>query len=262
MNFATAREEIVAIVKLWPMWFMLGTQDIQLRYRRSALGPFWITISMAVTVYSMGFLYGHLFKIQLHDYFPYLASGIICWALLSSLILEGSNIFLESEGYIKNQDSFMSVFVMRSLLRNAIIFFHNLLVFIPIMFFCHMEISYHLFLIIPGLFLIALNVVSWGTVIAILGTRYRDFAQIISSLVQVIFFLTPVMWMPNLLPAQYQWVVVYNPFNQFLNLIRAPLLNKAMDGQDFLMILGISLVGFLLYAYFLRQYKNRIVFWL
>ena len=110
--------------------------------------------------------------------------------------------------------------------------------------------------------MIALNVVSWGTVIAILGTRYRDFAQIISSLVQVIFFLTPVMWMPNLLPAQYQWVVVYNPFNQFLNLIRAPLLNKAMDGQAFLMILGISLVGFLLYAYFLRQYKNRIVFWL
>lgn len=262
MNLVTVREEIHAIFRHWPMWFMLGTQDIQLRYRRSTLGPFWITISMAISVYCMGFLYGHLFKVQLEQYFPYLASGIISWAYLSVLILEGVNAFLDSEGYIKNQDSYMSIFIMRMIFRNSIIFLHNLVVFIPIIIFCHVGISFKTLLIIPGILLIVMNVVTWGTVIAVMGTRYRDFAQIIISLVQVVFFLTPVMWMPNLLPDKYQWLVICNPFYQFLNLLRAPMLNAMIDGYSVLIISAITGVGLLLYTYFLRQYKSRIVFWL
>jgi ABC-type polysaccharide/polyol phosphate export permease len=262
LNLAIAREELRAIIKHWPMWFILGTQDIQLRYRRSTLGPFWITISMAVSIYCMGFLYGHLFKMELNHYFPYLASGIISWAYISTLILEGSNVFIESEGYIKNQESYMSIFVMRMVLRNSIIFVHNLIVFIPILFVCHVGLSFKLLLILPGLFIIWINVMTWGTVIAILGTRYRDFAQIVVSLVQIIFFLTPIMWMPSLLPDRYQWLVTINPFYQFLGLIRAPLLNTTLNVESILMIAGVSILGFILYGVFLQRYKSRIVFWI
>ena len=262
MNLVIAKEELRAIIRHWPMWFILGTQDIQFRYRRSTLGPFWITISMAVSIYCMGFLYGHLFKMELNQYFPYLASGVIGWGYLSALILEGSNVFLESEGHIKNQESYMSIFVMRMILRNSIIFAHNLIVFIPIMFVCHVGMSFKLLLILPGLFVIWTNVITWGTVIAILGTRYRDFSQIVVSLVQVIFFLTPIMWMPNLLPDRYQWIVMANPFYQFLNLIRAPLLDKTLDVESILLIAGVSILGLVLYGLFLQRYKSRIVFWI
>lgn len=233
-----------------------------MRYRRSSIGPLWITISMAVTIYSMGFLYGHLFKVKLENYFPFLAAGIIGWTLISTLILESSNAFIESEPYIRNQESYMSLFITRLVLRNMIIFIHNLIVFIPIVFFFHVTLSLKSLLLIPGLFIISINTVFWGTLLAVIGTRYRDFAQIITSLVQVIFFLTPIMWMPTLLPERLHWVVTYNPFNQFLNLIRDPLLNNMLQPKTVLLVSLTTVLGLALYAHFLGKYKNRIVFWL
>lgn len=241
---------------------MLGIQDIKLRYRRSSIGPFWITINMAITIYSMGFLYGHLFKVQLKHYFPFLTSGIICWTFLSTIILESSHAFIESEIYIKNQESFLSLFIMRIVLRNIIILAHNLLVFLPILWLFHVIIHLRMLFFIPNLFIIYINAILWGSLLALIGTRYRDFSQIITSLVQVIFFLTPVMWLPTLLPRRLKWITTYNPFNQFLNLIRNPLLNHTIQWQTFLIVCLITILGFFLYIYFLGKYKHRVVFWL
>ncbi|HHF0526675.1 TPA: ABC transporter permease [Legionella anisa] len=255
-------KELKAIFVEWPIWFMLGTQDIKLRYRFSSIGPFWITINMAITVYSMSFLYSHLFKVKLEDYLPYLTSGIICWSFLSNLFIEGSNAFIEASNYIKNQEIFVSHFLMRLFLRNIIIFAHNLLVYLPIIFLFNIGISFKIVMIIPGLLLIGLNAVFWGTLLAVITTKYRDFGQIVNNLIQIAFFLTPIMWLPNLLPSEFQWLIHYNPLNQFLNLIRAPLMNTWIDLPNLYMVVLISFLGFILYGIVLRRYKNYIVFWL
>jgi ABC-type polysaccharide/polyol phosphate export permease len=117
-------------------------------------------------------------------------------------------------------------------------------------------------MLLPGLIIICTNAMLWGSLLAIIGTRYRDFAQIIVSLVQVIFFLTPVMWMPTLLPERLQWIAAYNPFNQFLNLIRDPLLDVMIQTNTVVIVSLATILGFVLYAYFLGKYKNKIVFWL
>lgn len=254
--------ELQAIYKQWHVWLTLATQDIKLRYRRSVLGPLWITISMAVTIYSMGFLYGKLFHIDVATYFPYLASGIIGWTLISSLLLESGEVFIESEGYMRNQESKTSIFLMRLIFRNILIFLHNVLVFVPIVIFLRISISPAILLIIPGILLIAINAFFYGTVLAIIATRYRDFAQIVSSIVQVVFFLTPVMWMSDALSEDIRWIVDYNPFYHFLNLIRGPLLQTGFSEKDILPIAGVTVLGIALYSLFFNQYRHRIVFWL
>ena len=258
----TVHDELKAIVSHSLIWFTLANQDIKLRYRRSYLGPFWLTLSMMITIYSMGFLYAHLFKMNLATYFPYLASGIICWAFVSSLILESSNVFIESEGYIRNTEIFLSVFNMRLILRNFLIFLHNLLAFIPIILILNTSIGWHTLLLIPFIFLIVVNAIFWGSFLGIMGTRYRDFSQILTSLVQVIFFLTPIMWMPESLQGKNQWMIDYNPFYHFLNLLRSPLLNKGITMLDFSFVVFFTILGFLLYSYFLKKYKYAVVFWL
>lgn len=156
----------------------------------------------------------------------------------------------------------MSIFMMRLILRNAIVFLHNILVFVPIILIFHLGIGYRGFLIIPGLIIIGINAICWGTLIGIVGTRYRDFSQIVNSLVQIVFFLTPIMWMPASLPERLQWVVEFNPFNQFINLIRMPLLNQDVSSFTFLIVGMVTLIGFFSYACFIGKYKHRIVFWL
>lgn len=262
MNNNCTTTELKAIIRHWPIWFLLGSQDIKLRYRRSSIGPFWITISMAITIYTMSFLYAHLFKVNFETYFPYLATGIIGWSYLSALILEGSNAFIEAENYIRNQDSYLSLFMMRLLLRNSIVLMHNMLVYIPIIVLFHIPVTWKVLLLIPGLLIIGINALCWGTLFAIIGTRYRDFTQIITSLIQIIFFVTPIMWLPSLLPPKYLWVVEYNPFNQVLNLIRAPMMNQVISIENLLLVSLVTAVGFFLYCVTLQKYKHQIVFWL
>lgn len=255
-------EELKSLRTHWQMWYLLGSQDIKLRYRRSTIGPFWLTISTAVTIYTMGFLYSYLFKVNIHTYFPYLASGIICWTFISTLVQESSSALIESVTYIKNQSSYISIFLMRLILRNCIVLFHNLLVFIPIAIYLKLGINWQTFLIIPGLVILCINAFAWGGVIAILGTRYRDFDQIIKSLMQVVFFTTPIMWLPTLLPEEYHWIIAVNPFAQYLALIRNPLLGHGFELSTLISIGILSFVGLGLFALCINKYKHRIVFWL
>lgn len=256
------REEVRSLFKHWPVWFLLGTQDIKLRYRRSSIGPLWITLSTTITVGCMGFIYGHLFHMNLAIYFPFLASGMICWGFISTLINEASVAFISSENYLKNQETYIFLFLMRLLLRNTIIYLHNLLMFVAIIFIFNIGIGWNILMLIPGLMLIAINTILWGNILAIVGTRYRDLTQIIMSLTQVVFFITPVMWMPNALPQELQWIVTANPFFYFLNLLRNPLLNQNFDWQGLPIIMGVTFIGFILSYFFLKRYRNRIVFWL
>jgi len=260
--YSMALDEVKAIKQHWLIWYTLGFQDIQLRYRRSALGPLWLTLSTAVMIYSMGFLYSHLFKLDLHQYFPYLASGFICWQYIATLLNESSNAYIDAMNYLQNQRTFYSLFEMRIVLRNLLIFAHNFLAFIPIALIFHTGFGWHSLMLFPGLILLSVNGFFWGSVIAALSTRYRDIQQIVGSIIQVVFFVTPVMWMPSLLPERVRWFFDWNPFAQFLAIIRAPLMNQPVSSQAFLVVSLITLLGIYLYMVVMSRVKNRLVFWL
>ena len=246
----------------WRMCLLLAWKDIRLRYRRSQLGPFWITLSMGITIYSMGFLYGNLFNVKLAHYFPLLAAGMLTWALISSLILESTGAFVEADSYLKQMKLPFSTFILRILARNFIIFFHNIIVIVPIILYFHLPVNRHILLILPGLFIIALNAYCYGMLFAMVGTRYRDVTQIIASIVQVSFFLTPVMWDPTTLSPSHQFIVKYNPFAHFIALIREPLLGRVPSDLTYWATLGLAGFGFLLVFLLFSMNRKRIIYWL
>jgi lipopolysaccharide transport system permease protein len=249
-------------LKEWRIWLLLAWQDVKLRYRRSTLGPFWITLSMAVTIYSMGLLYGRLFKMDLTQYYPFLASGILTWSLLSSLLTEGASIFVESEQFIKQMKQPYSVFVFRAVTKCFIIFFHHIIVIIPIVLIFHVKINFYTLFVLLSLFIIWLNGVMYGVILAILGTRFRDIGQLIISLVQVIFFLTPIIWSPSVLPMRYQYIVNLNPFAQFMELLRKPLLGSMPASYTLFFVTLVTLLGIFFSFMVFSSYRARIAYWL
>ena len=82
------------------LWGHLGWQDIRQRYRRSLLGPLWITISMAVTAIALGILYAGLFGNSLEEQLPYILVGFIVWGFIAGCINEGSEVFIANVGLI------------------------------------------------------------------------------------------------------------------------------------------------------------------
>ena len=248
----------------WRIWFMLAYQDIKLRYRRSVLGPFWLTLSMGITVYSMGYLYAHLFHVELGQYYPFLVAGMLSWSLISTMVIELTDGLIISDGLIKQIKLPYGVHIHRIVMRNILIFFHNMLVFVPIVIIYHesIKINFYSLLIVPGLLLIYLNAFNYGLILSMVGSRYRDLSQVVKSLVQVVFFVTPVMWKPDTLASHYQYIVDLNPFYAFIELIRAPLLGTYPSLNNLSLVSIMTVVGGFGCWKIFSRYRSRIVYWL
>ncbi len=247
--------------KMYHLWGRLGWNDILQRYRRSFFGPFWLTISMAVLVGALGFLYANLFKVELADYLPFLAIGFILWQLVSGILLDGCNVFVHSEGVIKQIKLPLSLHVYRLLWRNLLTFFHNAIVIVFVMYYFDIPVTYNTLGALAGLILIILNGTWFSFLLGMLCARYRDLNPTIGSLVTLSFFVTPIIWNPSLIPDR-AYILLYNPFYHFVESIRGPLLGTPVATETWLILIAITFIGWLIVLPAAATMHRRLVYWL
>jgi ABC-type polysaccharide/polyol phosphate export permease len=258
-----AFKDFINGLMMWKVWMQLAWQDISIRYRRSMIGPLWITLSMAITVYSMGFLYARLFHMKLETYFPYLVSGMLAWGLVQSILTEGVDAYLVASSLIRQVKLPFSFHIHRLCVRNFIIAGHNVLVMIPIYLWFSVGLKWYFpFLFVVNLILVYFNAFLVTNVLALVCARYRDLGQVFKSILQVLFFLTPVMWDPSLLPVKYQKLILLNPLYDFIQLVRQPLIGFAPSIEQYLMVMAYTLLGLIVNVMIFSRYRSRIVYWL
>jgi len=261
-HFRAASKDIGAGLRNWRMWLLLGMNDIRQRYRRSRLGQFWITLAMAITIGSLGFLYAYLMKQPLREYLPYLGASFVVWGLISSIVLEACGVYIGAEGYLRQVPMPKSVFVHRMLVRNTVIFLHNLVILPPLFIIFGVPMGWTLLLALLGIVVILLNGVWVGLLLGTVCARFRDMPQIVSSLMQVVFYLTPVMWRPSQLPVKLSWITSFNPFQCFLDIVRDPLLGRLPPLLAWKVVGLVTILGFATASLFFARFRARIVFWL
>ena len=261
---ALALADIIDGARASHLWGLLGWRDIRRRYRRSVLGPFWLTISMAMLVAMLGTLYGTMLKVEIADYVPFLALGFVVWTLISGVITDGCAAFISAESIIKQTNLPLSVHVYRTVWCNLLIFFHNSAIFVVVAVLFAIWPGWTGLLALPGLVLLCLNGIWVGLLLGIVSARFRDVPPIVASLVRILFFVTPIIWMPELMPERalmLALVLDFNPFFHFVELVRVPLLGQAPELVSWLAASGITLGGWLLAFELLRRYRRRIAYW-
>jgi ABC-2 type transport system permease protein len=257
--------DLVAGFNKRELWLHLGWQDIKQRYRRSVLGPFWITIATGTTAVAMGGLYSKLFHLELSVHLPYVTLGLIIWNLINAAILEGADVFVANEGLIKQLPTPLSVHVYRLVWRQMILFAHNIVIYVIIAIIYPKPWSWADLAFIPALVLIMLNCVWVSLCFGILSTRYRDISPLLFSLVQLLFFMTPIIW--NEATLQHQgagkWakIVELNPLLHYLDIVRAPLLGAPQEMRHWVVVLVLTVIGWTLAALAMRQYRARVPYW-
>nr|WP_319945478.1 ABC transporter permease [Nocardia macrotermitis] len=251
------------------LWLSLGWQDIKQRYRRSVLGPFWITIATAVQAGAMAVLYSTLLGQDLRAYVAYVTVGLITWNIISNSILEGSEIFIANEGLIKQLPSALSVHVYRLVWRQLLFFAHNLIIYvilIPVAGLWH-HLNWSALLAIPAIALIFLNAMWVTLVFGIFATRYRDIAPILSSMTLMLFVLTPVMWNTKSLTdhagavGERARLIEIIPTYHYLEIVRAPLLGEPSSLLSWGVVLGITVVGWAVALLAMKQFRSRVPYW-
>jgi len=242
------------------LWSTLAWYDIVLRYRRSLLGPWWITLSMGAMLLGMGPLYAALFGVPLARFYPHLALGIIFWNFLSSTLNEGCQVFIAAATYLKHGAVPRSVFVWRSLARHLFFLAHHLVLYLPVAIWAGLNWSPRMLLIVPGLLVVVINLHALSISLGLLSARFRDVPNIVASSLQLLMFLTPVFWFPEKLPERAR-LILYNPLAHLLDILRLPLLGgQPAPGTVKLLFYFTALnvaVAALLYA----RLRRQVVYW-
>ena len=259
----SALQSIFAGIRQPALAAILGWQDVKQRYRRSKLGPFWITISMGVMIASIGIIFGQIFNTPMNEYLSFLAIGIIFWAFISGVINDGCLGFIAAEGIIKQLPIPLFVHIVRIVWRNVLIMLHNLIIFPVVMLVQGIPITPYIFLVIPGTALVLVNLTWMALLLGVVCTRFRDMPNIIASILQVAFYLTPIIWMPNLLPERAGTMLLdINPFYHLLEIIRLPCLGQLPNDISWLFALGMAVVGWAITLKVFGHYQHRIAYWL
>jgi lipopolysaccharide transport system permease protein len=242
---------------------LMGWQDIKQRYRRSKIGPFWLTISMGVMIGSIGIVFGQIFNSPMKEYLPFLAAGTIFWTFITSVINEGCLGFVSAEGMIKQLPIPLFVHILRVVWRNVLIMLHNIAILPVVMWVLGVPVKPYIFLFLPGIALLLLNLTWVALLLGVVCTRYRDMPNIVSSILQVAFYITPIIWMPNLLPARASTMLLdSNPFYHLLEIIRSPILGLWPSETSWFVGMGMAVVGWAITLKVFGRYQHRLAYWL
>ena len=261
MTQLLAKNDIKKGLSAYTIWSILGWHDIRQRYRRSIIGPFWFTLSTALLVIVLGFLYSSLLKVDIKTYLPFLAVGLVVWQFISTLINEGTTVLIDSQTLIKQINLPITVHVCREVWRNFIILLHSLPTLILMLLLFGIWPHWSIVILLPlGLLLLFLNGIWIGIILGILSARFRDITPIVTSLTQIAFFLTPVMWSPEILESR-AWVALWNPLYHSIEVIRAPLIGSPILLESWIWSLTFCVVNGLVAQWLMKRFRNRIAYW-
>lgn len=260
MTIAIGAADLLESIKLWRLWTLLGWLEIRQRYSRSKLGPFWLTVSMGIMVLSMGIVYGSLLGRPLKNYLPMLAIGVVVWALFSQIVSEGSNAYIMSANYIKQVKTPRLIYILQVSWKNLVIFGHNAIIILGVLFFTGLDGGASTLLFIPGLILLVLNATWLAGFSGIISARFRDFPQIIQALLQVAFFITPILFDAKML-GERDWIAKYNPLTYLISVVRDPLLGILPSAISWTISLSMAGFGWLAVFYLTGKYRKRIPYW-
>jgi len=252
--------DLTAAASSFDLWSYLAWQDTKIRYRRSKIGPLWITLSTAIFCIALGVVYSKLFKTDTAELMPFLSIGMVVWSFINATLGEMPNLYVENAAYIKDMRTNLLTILLRAISRNAIVFGHNLLIILGIYLYFDNWPGWAGLLALPGFMLVALNLAALGICLSVVGARFRDVAQVVQSTLQVFFFITPIFWFPRLLP-EGNWIIAANPIAYFLDLVRSPLLGNLPAALSWGVSCMTLLAAALLAAWIYQRKSTRIAFW-
>ena len=240
----------------------LAWVEIVQSYRRSLLGPFWITLNLVIFTIAMTFVYGALFSMPTAEYAAFLACGMIVWSWVSALLTEAGNTFINNGHFVKNTSIDKSVLIWTFVYRQVIILAHHLIVYVALILLGVIQLSRYTALALPAFVVLFLLSVPITAIMSILFPRFRDLARLIASLILVILLITPIFWQATMMTGWRTLVYLANPIYYIVEFARAPLLGKPPDQIVVAVVLAMTAAIWVLGAAVYRRYAKYVVFWL
>ena len=260
-NFECALDDLGKAFSKAPVWLALGWNDVQGRYNRSKLGVFWASISVLIFVSALGSIYSSLFEIELRAYMLHFILGLVIWNYVSGIILESGREFINAADYLVAFQLGYFTLLFRVIWRNFVVFLYQMLVFVLLAIYFGQAPTL-VWLIVPvALLVISLNALWMGLLMSIFATRFRDLSELMNNVFRLLFFITPIMWMPGM-KTELKSIVELNPFFHMIELFREPLFSSSVSSDSWVTSIVLCLFGWVVAFPLFVKFRTRLAFWL
>ena len=246
----------------WRIWHLLGVSDLRRRHARSWIGQFWLTLSSAVNIIVLGLVWSLLWRMPLEGIFPYISVAMIFWGLIAAIVNEATVAFTSHGHLFINSKTSFSVTIYALCYRNLLILGYNVVIIVGVFIWFRLPINPRIILVLPALLVTFTFLFSVAFIVAIITTRFRDAIPITASIMQIAYFVTPVLWKPDFLPEAYRWINLVNPFASMLSILRDPILGLPTPLQTWELAICYAGGAFLLAIPFIGYFRNRLIYWI
>ena len=253
--------DLVSGVRLWPVWIALAREDIDDQHRRTTLGPVWLTINYLMFAGTFIFVIHPSNTEQGSIYAPYAAIGLMIWFYLMDNINQAVTLFAREESYIKGTRLPLSVYIMRLGMQALIRAVYTLTGCLAIVLISGFFPTFGWLWSVLAILVILATIPAAIILLAMLGTFFPDSQFIISNLMRVGMFLTPIFWIYTPGEGGARGMLYYwNPFTYYINLVREPILSGAPHISDAMTCIAISAFAWILALYLLGRLRHEVVF--
>ncbi|MGL4554764.1 MAG: ABC transporter permease [Gemmataceae bacterium] len=207
-------------------WTQLVRSDLQKRYRRSALGVGWSLLQPLAMTAVLALVYTRVLQTDFVTFAPMLLSGLAFWGLIHAACVQGCGCFLAAEPFIRQQPLPTVIFPLRVVLTSGFHFLISLSVAVAFVAVTRRAVSPALLALPPVLLLLFAFAWSVATLCAFCNVYFPDTQHLMEVGLQVLFYLTPIVYPVSLLEQNGLWFVLeFSPLALFLQLLREPILN-------------------------------------
>lgn len=249
------------VIKNPGFWFHFPILQAFQRYQHSVLGPLWMVIPTSLFVLLLGSLYSIVMAADRQIYMLHLAVGYVSWGFITTCLVNSSITIKANKNFLMQGNIKAIHVVLKGMTTNMIATLHSAVIIPLIMiYFNYTSINIAALLIAIPIFVI--NAVNFGITFALLGARLKDLSHLVSSIMRVLFFATPIIWLPGSVRGELVGIFLYlNPFYYYLEIIREPFFGRWAEPLAYQVVIGITIVSFIISDILYRRLSKYYLTW-
>lgn len=255
-------KEIKNIFKWHELLWQMVAREVKARYKQSILGYFWVILNPLAQMLVMSFAFSIILRIPTNsaEHIPYsifLFVALLPWNLFANSLSSACNSLVNSSSLITKVYFPRTILVLASIISKLVDFVFALSILVIYMLIYHMPITINILWVVPIFFIQQIFTIGLSLFLSAANLLYRDIQYLISLLLLLWMYATPVIYPADLVPEKYRIIFQLNPMAVIINAYRQTILGGGQPNYLSLLIaLFLSLLILLLgFSYFKSREK-------
>ncbi|MBI4945028.1 MAG: ABC transporter permease [Bacteroidetes bacterium] len=251
----------LGLKELWEfreLFYFFTWRDIKVKYKQTVLGVLWAILQPLLLMIVFTLFFGQALGVPTENNTPYpifVYSGLLLWNIFSSGLSNASNSMVSNAGIIKKIYFPRLIIPISAILVALFDFIMALIIYIGILIYYHQPVDSSILLFFPlSLLITVFTTFGLGTMLAAMNVKYRDFRYVIPFFIQILFFVTPVIYPVSIIKFPWaQKILMLNPLAGAIELLRSPVAHSVLNIQLVVISLIISFVLFFFGLFYFRK---------